>query len=63
MLIAAKAAAFKPAAGAWDRRGATHVRLAAVDATLRSALTMPGATPPEGTGGEANGVMATPRLR
>ena len=41
MLLAAEPAAFKPAAGAWGRRGATHVRLAAVDAaTLKSALTM-----------------------
>ena len=41
MLLGAEAAAFKPAAGAWARRGSTHVRLAAVDrATLRSALTM-----------------------
>ena len=30
MLIAAEPAAFKPAAGAWGRRGSTHVRLAAV---------------------------------
>jgi hypothetical protein len=41
MLIAAEPEAFKPAAGAWGRRGSTHVRLAAVDATtLRSALGM-----------------------
>src|SRR5262245_53565047 len=41
MLMAAEPGAFKPAAGAWGRRGSTHVRLAAVDATtLRSALTM-----------------------
>ena len=41
MLIAAEPAAFKPAAGAWGRRGDTHIRLAAVDAaTLRSALNM-----------------------
>jgi hypothetical protein len=41
ILIAAEPAAFKPAAGAWGRRGSTHVRLAAVDrTTLRSALTM-----------------------
>ena len=41
MLIAAEPAAFKPAAGAWGRRGSTHVRLAAVDRTiLKSALTM-----------------------
>jgi hypothetical protein len=40
ILMAAEPAAFKPAAGAWGRRGSTHVRLAAVDATtLRSALT------------------------
>jgi hypothetical protein len=32
---------FKPAAGAWGRRGSTHVRLAAIDQkTLRSALEM-----------------------
>ena len=32
---------FKPAAGAWGRRGWTHVRLAAADAaTLRNALAM-----------------------
>ena len=41
MLMAAEPAAFKPAAGAWGRRGSTHVQLAAVDrTTLRSALTM-----------------------
>ena len=41
MLMAAEPAAFKPAAGAWGRRGSTHVRLAAIDrTTLRSALTM-----------------------
>ena len=41
MLMDAEPGAFKPAAGAWGRRGSTHVRLAAVDAaTLRSALTM-----------------------
>ena len=41
MLMAAEPTAFKPAAGAWGRRGYTHVRLAAVDrTTLRSALTM-----------------------
>ena len=41
MLMAAEPEAFKPAAGAWGRRGSTHVRLAAVDrTTLRSALTM-----------------------
>ena len=39
ILMAAEPAAFKPAAGAWGRRGSTHVRLAAVDrTTLRSAL-------------------------
>jgi hypothetical protein len=33
--------AFKPAAGAWGRRGYTHVRLAAVDrTTLQSVLAM-----------------------
>ena len=41
ILIAAEPAAFKPAAGAWGRRGSTHVRLAAIDrTTLRSALAM-----------------------
>ena len=41
MLMAAEPEAFKPAAGAWGRRGSTHIRLAAVDrTTLRSALTM-----------------------
>ena len=41
VLIEAEPAAFKPAAGAWGRRGWTHVRLAAADAeTLRSALGM-----------------------
>jgi hypothetical protein len=41
MLMAAEPNAFKPAAGAWGRRGSTHVRLAAVDrTTLRSALAM-----------------------
>jgi hypothetical protein len=41
VLIAAEPEAFRPAAGAWGRRGSTHVRLAAVDATtLRSALGM-----------------------
>jgi hypothetical protein len=41
MLIAAEPAAFEPAAGAWGRRGSTHVRLAAVDrTTLQSALGM-----------------------
>jgi hypothetical protein len=41
VLMAAQPAAFTPAAGAWGRRGSTHVRLAAIDrTTLRSALTM-----------------------
>ena len=41
MLMAAEPAAFKPAAGAWGRRGSTHVLLAAIDrTTLRSALGM-----------------------
>ncbi len=41
MLMDAEPGAFKPAAGAWGRRGYTHVRLAAVDQkTLRSALAM-----------------------
>ena len=41
MLMASEPAAFKPAAGAWGRRGYTHVRLAAVNrTTLRSALGM-----------------------
>jgi hypothetical protein len=41
VLIDAEPAMFKPAAGAWGRRGWTHVRLATVDATtLKSALTM-----------------------
>jgi hypothetical protein len=41
ILLAAEPAAFKPAAGAWGRRGWTHVRLAAVDlATLEGALAM-----------------------
>ena len=41
MLSDAEPGAFKPAAGAWGRRGYTHMRLAAVDrTTLRSALTM-----------------------
>ncbi len=41
VLLAAEPAMFKPAAGAWGRRGWTHVRLAAVDAsTLKSALAM-----------------------
>ena len=41
VLIAAEPHTFEPAAGAWGRRGATHVRLSAADqATLRSVLTM-----------------------
>ena len=41
ILIAAEPGTFKPAAGAWGRRGCTHVRLAGADqATLRSVLTM-----------------------
>lgn len=41
MLMAGEPGAFKPAAGAWGRRGSTHVRLAAVDrTTLESALGM-----------------------
>jgi hypothetical protein len=41
MLRDAEPGAFKPAAGAWGRRGSTHLRLAAVNApTLRSALAM-----------------------
>jgi hypothetical protein len=41
VLVEAEAAVFKPAAGAWGRRGWTHVRLAAADAeTLKSALGM-----------------------
>jgi hypothetical protein len=41
VLLAAEAAAFKPAAGAWGRRGWTQVSLAAADAaTLKSALDM-----------------------
>jgi hypothetical protein len=41
VLLAAEPAAFKPAAGAWGRRGWTQVKLAAVDAaTLGSALGM-----------------------
>ena len=41
MLMAAEPTAFKPAAGAWGRRGYTHMRLAAVDrTTLQSALGM-----------------------
>jgi hypothetical protein len=41
MLVAAEPAMFTPIKGIWGLRGATSVRLAAVDArTLRSALTM-----------------------
>jgi len=41
VLVEAEPAVFKPAAGAWGRRGYTHIRLAAVDATtLRSALAL-----------------------
>lgn len=41
MLMDSVPGAFKPAAGAWGRRGCTHVRLAALDHdTLRSALAM-----------------------
>jgi hypothetical protein len=41
VLMASEPQAFKPAAGAWGRRGSTHVRLAAIDdATLKSALAM-----------------------
>ena len=41
MLVAAEPAMFTPVKGAWRLRGATSVRLAALDArTLRSALTM-----------------------
>ena len=41
VLLEAEPAVFKPAAGAWGRRGYTHVRLAAVDATtLGSALAL-----------------------
>ena len=41
MLMGAEPAAFKPAAGAWGRRGYTHVRLAAADRPLiESALAM-----------------------
>jgi hypothetical protein len=40
-LLAAEPAVFKPAAGAWGRRGWTQVRLAAISATtLASALGM-----------------------
>jgi hypothetical protein len=41
VLLTAEPAMFKPAAGAWGRRGCTHVRLQAADtATLQSALAM-----------------------
>ena len=41
VMLEAEPKMFAPAAGAWGRRGYTHVRLAAVDrATLLSALTM-----------------------
>ncbi len=41
LLMGAEPGVFKPAAGAWGRRGWTHVRLAAVDrTTLKSALAM-----------------------
>jgi hypothetical protein len=41
VLLAAEPVMFKPAAGAWGRRGWTHVRLAGADAgTLKSALAM-----------------------
>jgi hypothetical protein len=41
MLVEAEPAMFRPAAGAWGRRGWTHVSLAAVNAaTLESALAM-----------------------
>ena len=41
VLLEAEPGAFKPAAGAWGRRGWTQARLAALDAaTLRSALGM-----------------------
>jgi hypothetical protein len=41
VLLAAEPAAFRPAAGAWGRRGWTQVHLAAADAaTLKSALGM-----------------------
>jgi hypothetical protein len=41
ILLAAEPAAFKPAAGAWGRRGWTQVKLGAVDATtLGSTLEM-----------------------
>lgn len=41
VLVEAEPAVFKPAAGAWGRRGWTHVRLGTVDSTtLKSALAM-----------------------
>jgi len=41
VVMGAEPDAFKPAAGAWGRRGYTHVRLAAVNGTtLRSVLAM-----------------------
>ena len=41
MLMDAEPDAFRPAAGAWGRRGYTHLRLADIDQrTLRSALRM-----------------------
>jgi hypothetical protein len=41
VLLEAEPQMFAPAAGAWGRRGYTHVRLAAIDrTTLLSALTM-----------------------
>jgi hypothetical protein len=41
VLVGAEPAVFRPGAGAWGRRGYTHVRLASVDTTtLRSALAM-----------------------
>ncbi|MBO0766835.1 MAG: MmcQ/YjbR family DNA-binding protein [Hyphomicrobiaceae bacterium] len=41
VLLAAEPAGFRPAAGAWGRRGWTQVHLASVDAaTLESALRM-----------------------
>ena len=41
VVMAAEPGVFEPAAGAWGRRGCTHVRLAGVDrTTLRSALAM-----------------------
>ncbi|MBX9588551.1 MAG: MmcQ/YjbR family DNA-binding protein [Hyphomonadaceae bacterium] len=41
VLLEAEPKVFSPAAGAWGRRGTTHVRLSAIDrTTLLSALTM-----------------------